>query len=106
MRHKAEIDHRVAVELGIPYKRISLITDTFVEELNNAIVEANGFHLTGLGKLVLHFEGGSLNVTPEGTTAPMRAKLYFTKSLILKEQIERKFGIYKEAPWKRKATKA
>lgn len=101
MRFKSEIDHRVAIELGLPHKRVSLITDTFVEELGNAIVEANGFHLVGLGKLVLHFEGGSLNVVPEGTTAPMRTKLYFTKSISLKNQIERKFGIYKDAPWKR-----
>jgi nucleoid DNA-binding protein len=103
VRFKSEIDHRVAIALGIPYKRVALVTDTFVEELNNAIVEANGFHLIGLGKLVVRFEGGSLNVMPEGTTAPMRIKLYFTKSLLLKEQIERKYGIFKEAPWKKKA---
>lgn len=97
MRIKSELDHNVAIALGLPEKRVAVITAAFVEEMGTAIVESGGFHLTGLGKLRMKFEKSSNTIQPEGTPGLMRIKLYFSKSLILKGLIERKYGINKES---------
>jgi nucleoid DNA-binding protein len=95
VRIKSELDHRIAILLGLPEKRVRVITDAFVDELCNAITEDGGFHLTGFGKLRMKFEKSSLNVG-EGAKENMRVKLYFSKAKALRAQIERKFGIHKE----------
>jgi nucleoid DNA-binding protein len=97
MRIKSELDHNVAVALGLTEQRVSVITAAFVEELCTAIIEDGGFHLTGLGKLRMKFEKGSPTILPKGSAGPMRIKLYFSKSLILKRLIEGKYGIAKES---------
>src|SRR3972149_522274 len=96
MLTKSELDHRVAIALGIPAKRVANVTDAFVDELCNPIAEHGGFHLVGLGKLIPRIERLTSHIRKEGVQDSMRIRLYFTKSRMLKEQIERKFGI-KEA---------
>lgn len=96
MLNKSEIDAKIASTLGISARHVTSVTDEFVDELCNAIVSEGGFHLIGLGKLTVRFEKGSTNVRKDGSVEPMRIKLYFSKSRMLKEQIERKYGIYKD----------
>jgi nucleoid DNA-binding protein len=97
MLTKAELDNRVAVALGLPSKRVSAVTDAFIDELCASVVEHGGFHLTGLGKLVLNIERGANQLGKDVPPDSMRIRLYFTKSRTLKEQIERRFGMKKEA---------
>lgn len=91
MLTKSELDHRVAIALGIPAKRVANVTDAFVDELCNAIAEHGGFHLVGLGKLIPRIERLTSHIRKEGAQDSMRIRLYFTKSRMLKEQIERKW---------------
>ena len=93
---KSELDKRVAEAIGVPVRHVATVTDGFIQELVNAVVDEGGFYLVGLGRLRIRFEKGSTNVRKDSTTEPMRIKLYFSKSRVLKKLIERKFGIYKE----------
>lgn len=78
---------------------ISNVTDAFIDELCTAITQHGGFQLDGLGKLIPRLERGSLNVRRDKDSVrdPMRIRLYFTKSPMLKDQIERHYGIIKES---------
>ena len=96
MLGKTELDQRVAATTGLNQRHVATITDEFIQELSNAIVDQGGFLLVGLGRLELRLEKGSANVRRDSTMEPMRIKLYFSKSKTLKRRIERKFGIYKE----------
>lgn len=93
MLTKTELDHRVAVALGIPVKRVANVTDAFVDELCTAIADHGGFHLAGLGKLVTRIERGGNQMGKGEDRDPMRIRLYFTKSKLLKDQIEHKYGM-------------
>lgn len=93
MLTKQELDQRVALALGIPATRVSVVTDAFVDELCNALAQHGGFQLDGLGKLIPRIERGSRNIRKDESQDPMRITLYFRKSRLLKEQIERQFGV-------------
>jgi hypothetical protein len=82
---------------------VALVTDAFVDELINAIINHGGFQLKGLGKLKVRFERGPNkayeNRNPEGT----RIRLYFTKSRDLRRLIVRKYGLTKEPTMEKKS---
>jgi nucleoid DNA-binding protein len=96
MLTKIELDLRVATALGLPKKVVANVTDAFVDELCTAIAKHGGFQLDGLGKLIPRLEKGSLNVRQDNVQEPMRIRVYFTKSPMLKDQIERHYGLVKE----------
>ena len=95
MLTKDELDQKVALSLGMPVARVAEVTDEFVDELCNALTNNGGFSIPTLGKLVAKIEksgGGSAAVNDPSRSAT-RIKLYFTKSKILKRQIERKLEV-------------
>lgn len=94
MLTKKELDQRVALAIGVPADKVAKFTDAFVDELCNAIAHHGGFHLAGLGKLVPKIErGGGGSLLHDNSQDSMRVRLYFTKSPLLKEQIDRQFGL-------------
>lgn len=93
MRTKAEIDRDVALATGVPLRKVENITSAFVDELCNAIAQHGGFHVTRLGTLTPKIERGSSNILEFPGQEPMRVKLYFRKSRLLKEQIDRHLGL-------------
>lgn len=96
MLTKSEMDQKVAAELGISTKKVATITEAFIDELCNALTDHGGFYLVGLGKLVTKLERGGGSAQREAPQDPLRVRLYFTKSRLLKRQIERRYGIIKE----------
>lgn len=93
MLNKSDMDLRIANTLGIPARKVAVITDAFIDEMNNAVANHGGFHLVGFGKLRLAVGKGSTNLNEEKRSEPLRARLYFSKSKNLKRQIERSQGI-------------
>lgn len=95
MLTKSELDRKVALALGLPVSHVANVTSAFVDELCNATAQHGGFHLTGLGRLTTRLEkggGGSTTINP-ASREQMRIRLYFKKSKLLKDQIERQMGI-------------
>lgn len=93
MLTKDKLDRRVALTLGVPTQEVAKYTDAFIDELCNAITLHGGFILPGLGKLVPKIEKGGGGTVSKEAQEYVRVRLYFTKSRLLKDQIERQFGI-------------
>jgi len=92
MLTKRDLDHKVALTLGVPVRKVATITSAFIEELCAAVIYHGGFSLIRFGKLFMKIEkyaGGRLvNATPAN-----RIRLYFKKSNALKKQIELQLGL-------------
>jgi len=91
---KQELDRKVTVATGEPYRRVSYITQAFLEEIITALVEVGSIELRGFGKIHLRKQRG----TPppgkryggkEPATAPLnRFRICFSKSASLRKKIQ------------------
>lgn len=91
---KQELDRRVTLATGEAYRRVSFITQTFLEEVIAALVEVGSIELRGFGKIHLRKQRG----TPPpgkryggktGSTAPVhRFRICFSKSASLRKKIQ------------------
>lgn len=103
MKKKRDLDQRVNLLTGEPYKRVSYITQTFLEEIVAALIKEGSVELRGFGKIHLRKQQG----TPPPArryggkapkTAPLqRFRVCFSKSARLRKEIqlakkERHFG--------------
>jgi predicted RNA-binding Zn-ribbon protein involved in translation (DUF1610 family) len=76
------------------FRDVAYLTDAFVDELINAVVNHGGFNVRGLGKLVVRIEKGT-RISPEQTEDPVRVRLYFSKARSLKKLIADNYGLQK-----------
>lgn len=91
---KLELDRKVTIETGEPFRLVSLVTQTFLEEIVNALVKDGVVELRGFGKIHLRKQCGT---PPPGkrfggktpATAPViRFKVCFSKAASLRKEIQ------------------
>lgn len=94
MLTKQDLDQKVALATGAKKSDVEEITNAFIDELCNALAHHGGFQLDGLGKLVPQIERSAGGRIPQDSSQEaVRVRLYFTKSRMLREQLNRQFGI-------------
>jgi nucleoid DNA-binding protein len=91
---KRDLDRRITLATGETFKRVSFITQTFLEEIVEALVTEGSVDLRGFGRIALRKQKGT---PPPGrryggkapTTAPLhRFRICFTKSARLRKEIQ------------------
>lgn len=91
---KRDLDTRVTLSTGEPFKRVSFITQTFLEEVVAALVKEGLVELRGFGKLALRKQRGTPPPAQRfGGKAPSTAPIYrfrvcFTKSASLRKKVQ------------------
>ena len=91
---KRDLDTRVTVATGETFKRVSFITQSFLEEVVSALVKEGLVELRGFGKITLRKQLGTPPPARRfGGSAPSAATLYrfrvcFTKAASLRKKIQ------------------
>jgi len=91
---KRDLDTRITVATGEAFKRVSFITQTFLEEIVAALVKEGFVELRGFGKIALRRQRGTPPPAKRyGGKAPSAAPIHrfrvcFTKSASLRKKIQ------------------
>lgn len=90
---KASIDRKITHDTGENHRRVSFITESFLEELFAALVKGRLVELRGFGLIELKKQGGAGQLkspSAKNEDAP-RFRVCFTKARRLRVEIHRKY---------------
>lgn len=95
---KLELDRRVAMETGEKARTVSIITQTFLDELSTAIASGRTVQLYGFGTFTLRKMNGAPpphkrfgGTQAESTDTRIRFRVQFSKSDRLKKAVWKKY---------------
>ena len=103
MKRKVDLDSEVAAATGVAKKKVSRITDAFIDAIRGHLTDGVVVHLDGFGKLRVQEQDYGVrqpvqNLTiPKGERAgepvavPVKHKVHFTKARPFKHQLQQRW---------------
>ncbi len=100
LKRKIDLDSEIAAELGVAKKRVSRITDAFIDAIRSHLTDGTVVHLDGFGKLHVHKETYGVRPqlqNPKGeeittpVAVPVKHKVHFAKAQPFKLQLQQRW---------------